>query len=1087
MSFPFALQQQQQQPPNRLPNSFLNINPNQPQNQPQSSIFNQNQNQPQNQRNPEEEYKLLSSRINNQIKSFDSENPKGLMKQSLKDVLGINFTNFNNSYSRNLHNFSLDKIYFLSHNLRANIEKDKIPQPNFDISKINRRFEQISNNILGQEKDYYKQIIENNGDIGLNDLNNINNITNELKKINANNPLNYMQENPDFDFNNNKLGIYLLLQQDGKSGKIYDNGGLNKNKDNGLNTKNKRCNEHMRRRMLKNKDKKINQYNQDKLKSFNNIFLESKNIPNSAMNMGRYTYSSKSGKDLFNEEERNSINISYFKPKKNYLIEEERDLFEKYFFSLIPYFRELISEENINTSDKILKLKEVLDINISTFREGRRNFCEFIKSLITPSNNEKDNNNTLSTKNLISRVIKYLEKDYERKNYRQMQTQSFQRKEDFITNYSNNIIYTYFSNLTSKSQSKTLILWAKIYFYIRFGWKKECIEYINKIDVIYIYETGLREIKESLDENRKINIQNYNEFKRILNQEKKEENPFKHACMVYMTKIADQLCDNILIEINDHLWFNLNLIYPGDNYAHLIKINKEKNDLNINDKSSNSIEINTSSNNNKNQDGIIELIKLKDLQNFFENINTQDLIASNKKNTNFVYIILLSGLLKFKNALLFMIKNNMYEDAINYYFFLKQIGIYNNFEEINDINILNNPQKKLNINKSREEVYQIFPRVSQNIPALMLYIIYSDKNNFIQPLSNLILETESFYILNNYYQKVLLFKKEDNRNRIREEKNKEKNAYSNIYNLNDDFNLCLMDIINEKNLIKLCKNIFELLLTHKLKENSNLNPLFNTFKDLKMLTELTGILINKSIELLNLKKPIIVTDLINGQFSINLREEKNQKYFGYSLIMNYFGALINDVNQLFIEKQNERESLVRMSKINDNNEKIFLLTREIDDNKIQISLLKQLPIIETIYESIFKGEFEEAFRLFMENINLVKIGFDVNESEYLNEFNSFINEGLKKLKYGLIGLYPDILYLFVWVTKMVLNELYKKGYNNIIAEMKNNCKALEYLLDRLVEISQNDQELMMYSTIFQKTQTEVNQIQQLYQQNNSFI
>jgi hypothetical protein len=317
--------------------------------------------------------------------------------------------------------------------------------------------------------------------------------------------------------------------------------------------------------MLKNKDKKVNQINQDKLKSFNNIIFESKNVRNSTINMGRYTYSSKSGKDIFNEDERNSINISYFKPKKNYLIEEERDLFEKYFFSLIPYFRELISNKNINTSDKILKLKEVLDINISTFREGRRSFCEFIKSLITPTNNDKDKNNKISTKNLISRVIQYLEKDFERKNYRQGQSISYQRKEDFINNYSNNIIYTYFSDLASQSQSKTLILWAKIFFYIRFGWKKECIEYINQIDGIYNSEYGLREIKESLNENRKISIQNYNEFKRILNQEKKEENPFKHACMVYMTKIADQLCDNVLLEINDHLWFNLNLIYAGDN------------------------------------------------------------------------------------------------------------------------------------------------------------------------------------------------------------------------------------------------------------------------------------------------------------------------------------------------------------------------------------------------------------------------------------------------------------------------------------------------------------------------------------------
>ena len=127
----------------------------------------------------------------------------------------------------------------------------------------------------------------------------------------------------------------------------------------------------------------------------------------------------------------------------------------------------------------------------------------------------------------------------------------------------------------------------------------------------------------------------------------------------------------------------------------------------------------------------------------------------------------------------------------------------------------------------------------------------------------------------------------------------------NMYNINNNsFNLCLMDVIDEPNLIKLCKSIFELLLTHKLRDNSNLNPMFNTFKDLKMLTELTGILINKSIELLNMKKPIIV-NMNNGQFSINLTEEKNQKYFGYSLIMNYFGALINDVNQLYLDKQND--------------------------------------------------------------------------------------------------------------------------------------------------------------------------------------
>ena len=128
-------------------------------------------------------------------------------------------------YSRNLNNLGIDKIYLLAHNLRSNIEKNNDSQQNFDFSKLNaRKFEQISNNILGREKDYFKEFIEINGDIELSDMNKINNITSELKKISVNNPFNYMKENPDFDFNNNKLGIYLLLQQNGKSGKIYVNG-----------------------------------------------------------------------------------------------------------------------------------------------------------------------------------------------------------------------------------------------------------------------------------------------------------------------------------------------------------------------------------------------------------------------------------------------------------------------------------------------------------------------------------------------------------------------------------------------------------------------------------------------------------------------------------------------------------------------------------------------------------------------------------------------------------------------------------------------------------------------------------------------
>ena len=46
---------------------------------------------------------------------------------------------------------------------------------------------------------------------------------------------------------------------------------------------------------------------------------------------------------------------------------------------------------------------------------------------------------------------------------------------------------------------------------------------------------------------------------------------------------------------------------------------------------------------------------------------------------------------------------------------------------------------------------------------------------------------------------------------------------------------------------------------------------------------------------------------------------------------------------------------------------------------------------------------------------------------------------------------------------------------------------MEYLLDRLVETSKNDNDLMEYIDIFQNAKMEVNQIQQFYQQNNFII
>lgn len=418
----------------------------------------------------------------------------------------------------------------------------------------------------------------------------------------------------------------------------------------------------------------------------------------------------------------------------------------------------------------------------------------------------------------------------------------------------------------------------------------------------------------------------------------------------------------------------------------------------------------------------------------------------------------------------------MNKDAINYYLILKELGIYDDFEEINE-NIIKLSQES---NPTAEKkIYQIFPTITNNIPALMIYIIFSYKD-FIEPLSDLIIKTESFGVLDNYDKKKQLF---GNYNMYFE-----MNNYSNIKN----FNICLKEVIDKKTLIKLCEKIYEKLFNvsqkkedeYTIKNNSNLNPLFNTFKDLKMLKELTGILINKSIELLNLKKPIITFDRI-GNISINLQDYGNEKYFGGSLINNYFGALINDVNQLFIEKQNKKENLIQINQGNDN-EKILELEREIENNETNVSLLKQLPIIENIYELIYINNFEQAFRLYMDNIIIVKVGFECqNQIELQNEFNEFFQTIFLKMEEKIKEFYSDILYLFVWLFNIELMISQKKGYINIIENLRNKGSAIVYISEKLENETKNS-DLMKYNAIFKKIKNESLKIREFYQAYNLY-
>ena len=322
----------------------------------------------------EQKNENINIQLNSKLNILKKNTFPDLEKQSVKKRLNLNFQKFKQSFSQNTKNLSPEKLYFLSVNKNSDFENKNKDQPyegDFFSKLIMPKFEQFSNYILSKERNIYKEFIEETGNIKKNDLNKINilsrskldyvsNISHELRKIYENNPFNYIQENPEFDFNNNKMGIYCLLQQNGinNNNKIDEDkrNKYNKNKKK-LKFNNKRCNEHQRRKDLKNKEKNI-EITQKQLKSFNNIITSNSTIIQSGnsvlVSLDKNINNINSNKENKNK---NYNNINLIKQKKSYLIEEESHLFEKYFNSFIPYFKELISNRRININDKIFKLR----------------------------------------------------------------------------------------------------------------------------------------------------------------------------------------------------------------------------------------------------------------------------------------------------------------------------------------------------------------------------------------------------------------------------------------------------------------------------------------------------------------------------------------------------------------------------------------------------------------------------------------------------------------------------------------------------------------------------------------------------------
>ena len=590
------------------------------------------------------------------------------------------------------------------------------------------------------------------------------------------------------------------------------------------------------------------------------------------------------------------------------------NLFDQYFKSLENYFRnKCFSPETTGLQEiknSIQNLSEKLSMN-------RRSLYELIQYQIS--------NYPITTNNILKSTIKYYEDKYYEKLSQYKQLNDYKSKKDIIDDHVRVIIYSKFSNEIGSNNKNDLFTWGKVFYFIRCGFIEECIKFINKSpntkpDIILF---------SSILSSDSIKIEDYQNALKFIDENDKINNPFRHACFIYLTKKTTPLNEQLLDDINDYIWFYLNLIYVDKNkYNNIFTI------PNL-------------------------LLPLQEFQKYIFSIKVDDLIQ-NSESPTLDYIKCLISILLYDKALNYISqKKDFIVDGGNLYFILYQIGFLNDFTEVNNKEITKN---EFYYNQRYSSMIKSF--IPEKVYEVILYIRFSEAN-YKESIANIFRQIDNFDLLLNYNQS----------NRLKNE------------DILDE-RIQINKIISEEDLKDILSDISNLYISSPIQNIDSFYKLLNLLKNNNLYTELLNLLFFDAVSIIKQKSPKKIFKTNENTFDNNIPDR---------IISTHYKLLFEDINSI-LSKNNH------------------------DDNFTNFKYLRQLEIIEEVYDLININKIDLAYDKFMRIVTIVQI--------IPAEIENFINSVYKKMNKHLLSIYPDICYVYFYLIKNKILGLNNGRINN---------------------------------------------------------
>lgn len=953
------------------PNQNPTNPPQQQQQQPQGA-----QNPPQQNAQPSSDLKRIND-IQNTYNSLRANAATNIIKESYRENIELNLKSFDHFLPKDslISTKRLDQLYALTRNLRKNLEKKQINDSSLNVflAKENINLQKIEKDISELQN-----VIQTKYDLPTQQTGTIQNdkfFHNDTFEQSLEQKVNLINSNLSlFPLNlGNNTSNSLLLS-------LVDKNPVS-------------C------RFLSNKKlstKKIGE-STTPLKDFNKLGSSMRGSIDPIYGQGMMKNSSLNGSALNGNMNRNimgnkvipnGMNIQsdiFIQPNNNFNndIYNDNQLFEKYYASMYSYFLDKSSSKNsFNDNDDRIQMKKAVQSLAFSFNTNQKKIYDLLFYQLSLNSHNNINNNTLTTSSLINSSIYYYEKEfYDKLNRNNLtKTTDYSSKVKLIEEYTYQVLYSKFSNEINSNNKDEILLWAKIFYFLRCGFLNECSKYINNAN----FPLPELSLFSSVLSSNKIMIEDYQHLIGFLNPNDKLTNPFKHACFVYITKKNQPLNDNLLDDINDYIWFHLCLInYNEGKYS------------------------NVNSNNNLG----IKFVTLEEFQKYILSLSPNDLVTESS-NVVIDYVKCLMSLLLYDKALDYLSKMKGYGvDTANLFFILYRCGLCFDFSSNNDNEILFEPSIAKNPNISRySSVIQNY--INNYLYEVLLYLRYSDVN-YKESIADILRQTDSYYILLD---------------------NSGINPNGNFSK--EDATIPIWKIFSDDDIEEILQNIANKFPVSPIKNGIAFSQLLSLLKKYKLFTELLNLLFFDICDILRQKTPsVLYNSFIHGNKSGEMLPEH--------IITTTYKILFEDINSELTETDENNFKMFKYMRQLESVEEVYDLINSGREDQAYDKFFRMVTMVQVDNADEFINYYYKEMNPYLQDIfvDVCYLYFFLIKDQILNlkaNIKGMIKKGksIDELNFN-IKLMNKLQDLIEKLSKMKINTKYNEKYNNMIIEINS--------------------------------------------------